>query len=573
MEKKNVYVKNLVDKMSLDQKVGALFTLGFSGFVPKSNVYKYITEYHAGGLRLSPQTRMFGSYVDPRSDSTIVQLDGDGGIKHKAPAPEGMASDYKKTLDELQEIAQNRPLSIPLHYSYDQEGGTSSDFSFEGVNRFTKPMGLRATGDKQLSYLVARALAEQSRSVGFNWMHSPVLDINSISDNPEIQIRAYSDNVDEVTEYARETARGLKDGGVIATAKHFPGRGASADDAHYKIPVIDVDKETMYARELKPYQELIDEGLLPSIMIAHSIYPAFDEEFIATVSRKILTGLLREEMGFEGVITTDSMTMASVATQYGVPEACAMSLAAGADLVLLKAENDMVPDTINLVKDYVNTGKITEEELNDKVYRVLNLKHEYGMFYNEFEPNETPEEVFAQPRLRKLSKQVAKRSVLIARQEEEALPLDKDKATLFIEQKVMGFNSGSWHSGMLTEAAVKLGAHVSYLETDYRYDDRDKERVKKDIKHFDTVVITSYFNRAKLGNKEFLEEVLADYDGKIVIVTNTPYGELSIPKNAKNVIVTFATAPDNIDVVAKTLYGEMQPEGEWPIDYKLPESE
>ena len=107
MEKKNVYVKNLVDKMSLDQKVGALFTLGFSGFVPKSNVYKYITEYHAGGLRLSPQTRMFGSYVDPRSDATIVQLDGDGGIKHKAPAPEGMASDYKETLDELQTIAQN----------------------------------------------------------------------------------------------------------------------------------------------------------------------------------------------------------------------------------------------------------------------------------------------------------------------------------------------------------------------------------------------------------------------------------------------------------------------------------
>lgn len=571
MEKKNLFVKNLVDRMNLDQKVGALFTLSFTGRVPKSNVYKYITELHAGGLRLSPQTRLFGSYVDPRSSDTIVKLDGDGGIKHKG-TPISTASEYKAILQDLQKLAQNRPLSLPLHFSFDQEGGTSADFSFSGVNIFTKPMGLVASGDKHLAYLTGKAIAEQTRSVGFNWIHSPVLDINTSPDNPEIQIRAYSDNVDVATEYARETAKGLRDGGVIATAKHFPGRGDSAVDAHYSIPVIDIDKQTMYDRELKPYQILIDEGLLPSIMIAHSIFPAFDEEYIATVSRKILTGLLREEMGFEGVITTDSMTMGSVATQYGVPEACAMSLEAGADLVLLKAENDMVEDTIELVKQYVRDGKITEAELDDKVYRVLNLKHEYGMFYGEYEISETPEEVFARPHLRQLAKQVAKRSVLVARGE-ESLPLNKEENVLFIEQKPLSFNDGRWHSGILTEAALHLGANVTYLETDYRFDERDEERVKNDIHQFDTVVITSYFNRAKLGNKAVLEEALADYKGKVIIVTNTPYQELSIPSNAENVIVSFSTGPDNAEVVAQTLYGETQPEGVWPIDYKLPEVE
>lgn len=569
MEKKNVYIKNLVDRMNLDQKVGALFTLSFTGRVPKSNVYEYITKFHAGGLRLSPQTRMFGSYVDPRSSDTIVKLDGDGGIKHKG-APISTASHYKQVLKELQSIAQNRPLSLPLHFSYDQEGGTSADFSFDGVNLFTKPMGLVASGDKKLAYLTGKAIAEQSRSVGFNWIHSPVLDINTTPDNPEIQIRAYSDNVEVATEYARETAKGLREGGVIATAKHFPGRGDSAVDAHYNIPVIDIDKETMYERELKPYQILIDEGVLPSIMIAHSIFPAFDEEYIATVSRKILTDLLRNEMGFEGVITTDSMTMGSVATQYGVPEACAMSLEAGADLVLLKAENNLVPDTINLVKQYVEEGKITAEELDDKVYRVLSLKHEFGMFYSEYEIQETPEEVFAKPHLRELAKHVAKRSVLIARGE-EALPLNKEEKVLVIEQKPLTFNDTRWHSGVLAEAVLALGANVDYLETDYRYDERDEERVKNDIHQYDTVVITSYFNRAKLGNKAVLEEALADYKGKAIIVTNTPYQELSIPANAENVIVSFSTGPDNAEVVAKTLYGETTPEGVWPIDYKLPE--
>lgn len=569
MIRENEFINSLIGRMNLEQKVGALFTLSFTGVVPKSSVYDYITKYQCGGLRLTPQTRLFGSYIDPRSDKMIVDLGVTNSIKYKAPAPVPTASEYKQVLSELQELAQSRPLSLPLHFSYDQEGGTSADFSFGGLNFFSKPMGLRATGDKKVAYLVGKAVAEQSKSVGFSWIHSPVLDINTIPNNPEIGTRAYSDNVEDVVNYSMETCRGLKEGGMITTAKHFPGRGDSAVDAHYQVPVIDVDRETMFNRELLPYIKLIEADLLPSIMIAHSIFPAFDSENIATVSRKILTGLLREEMNFKGVICTDSMTMGGVATKYGVPQACALSLMAGADLVLLKAENNLVEETINLVKTYVLEGKLSEEELNDKVYRVLSLKHEYGMFYNEAEVSATPEEVFARPDLRKLSKHVAKKTVLVARDEESYLPLKKEERTLIVEQRVSHMNDFRWHSGILYENCVKLGANVDYLETDNRYDKEDKERIQATFKGYTTVVFTNYYSRANLSNIEFIQELIEDFSGKVVVVTNTPYKELSIPQNAKSVVVTFATAPDNIEVTAGAIYGTICPEGTWPINHKL----
>ena len=250
----------------------------------------------------------------------MVQVAPKNGVKY-ATAPVCTASEYKAVLDSLQTAARKRPLSIPLHFSYDQEGGTSADFSFGGVNLFTKPMGIRAMNDPKMAYEIALAVSRQSRAVGFNWIHSPVLDVNSDPRNPEIYTRAYSDIAEEVAEYAEESCRGFQEGRMIATGKHFPGRGHSDVDAHFGVPIIDVDRDTMMRRELLPYKRLIEKDLLPSIMIAHSIFPAFDPDNIATVSKPILTGLLREELGFDGVITTDSMTMGAVATRYGVANA------------------------------------------------------------------------------------------------------------------------------------------------------------------------------------------------------------------------------------------------------------
>lgn len=568
-KKENKFVKDLIARMTLEQKIGAMLTLGFAGTVPRGHIYDFINKYHCGGLRLSCDTRVFGNYVDPKSNRSVVQVAPKNGVKY-ANAPVCTASEYKAVLDGLQAAARKRPLSIPLHFSYDQEGGTSADFSFGGVNLFPKPMGIRAMNDPKMAYEIALAVSRQSKAVGFNWIHSPVLDVNSDPRNPEIYTRAYSDDAEEVAEYAEESCRGFQEGKMIATGKHFPGRGHSDVDAHFGVPVIDVDRETMMNRELLPYKRLIEKGLLPSIMIAHSIFPAFDPDNIATVSKTILTGLLREELGFDGVITTDSMTMGAVATRYGVANACAMSLEAGADLVLMKAENELVEETISAIRSFVESGRISAEELDKKVYRILDLKYRYGLFFDQNQHEEPPESVIQDKAIVNLAKQAARRSVLVGRDKENWLPIGESEKILVVEQKVKSYNSFQWHSGILYENCLAYSRNADYQETDYTWDEKDKQTIFEMAGDYDTIVVTNYFIRGKLCNKEAIEELIekvSPIGKKVIVVTNTPYEEISIPKNAKSVVITFATSPENIRVTAGTLFGRVCPEGVWPVKY------
>jgi beta-N-acetylhexosaminidase len=563
----NRFISGVISRMDEDQKVGALLTLGFTGAVIRPHIRDAVVKYHCGGLRLTPVSRIFGSYVNPKSGKTVVDIIDTKGYKKDMPPPVLDAEQYAGLLDELAALARTRPLGLPLHFSFDQEGGTSADFNFGGVNIFPKPMGIRAAGDSNLAYAVARAIARQSKAVGFNWIHSPVLDVNTDPDNPEIYTRAYSDVAEEVADYAIRACEGFKESGMIATGKHFPGRGASAVDAHFEIPVIQVDRDTMLKRELLPYRELIKRELLPSIMIAHSIFPAFDDADIATVSKKIITGLLRDTLGFDGVITTDSMTMGGVAVRYGVANACAMALEAGADLILMKAENSLVEETFNKIKEFVKSGRISARELDKKVYRVLKAKYDYGLF-TEF-GRENPAEVIKDPGIIALSKYAARHSVKIHKAKD--LPLEKTAKILLVEQINKTPNNFFWHPGILYKKCLEYSQNIDYLETAYTFDENDRERIIEYTGGYDTVIITNFYIRGKLSNNAFIEELISKYSSeggkKIIVITNTPY-PLSMPKNCNNLIVSYATSPDNMEVCAGVLFGEISAEGVYPIAWK-----
>lgn len=566
MEKKiakprNTFVDELISRMTLEQKIGAVLTLAFTGLVPGQNVLDYVTKYHCGGLRLTPVAKAGATiqYIDPKSGAAATKSAG------HSLAPVCTAADYKATLDKLRKLAKSRPLGLPLHFSFDQEGGISSNMYF--ANTFPQPMGLRATNDPKTAYLVAKAIAEQSRAIGVHWIHSPDVDINSDARNPEIGVRAYSDKAEEVAQYAIEACKGFKDGGLIATAKHFPGRGASIVDAHYAVPTIDVDRETLYAREILPYKELIDTGLLPAIMIAHTIYPALDPDNVATVSKPIITGILREELGFEGVITTDSMTMGGIAKRYGVAQACAMALEAGADLVLMKAQNHLVEDTIAAIRSFIEEGRITMEEMDKKIYRILNTKYEYGLFHDYEQDDVDPMAVINSSKLVQLAKDVAKRSTIIARNQGNVLPLKPEEKVLVVEQKNNFYNTPKWHSGILYENCLKYSGNVTYMEVGFNWSEEEKESIKASLSSYDKIIITNYYDRASLCNKDALIELLSDTDAKIVVITSNPYEEISVPHNAKNLIVTFGDTPNNAEALAGILYGKINAEGVWPVAY------
>jgi beta-N-acetylhexosaminidase len=563
MKMENQLILDLIHQMDTDQKIGALLTLGFAGTVPGTHIYDYITKYHCGGLRLTPHARTFGSYINPKTGKSILDVRYDGGYKKGVPSPYCTASQYKQVLDELQETARKRPLGIPLHFSFDQEGSDNANFTFGGVNLFPKPMGIRSTGNSRYAFEIAKAVGQQSKAVGFSWIHSPVLDINSEPSNTEICTRAYSDDPQVVTEYAEQTCRGFKEAGMICTGKHFPGRGASAVDAHFEVPVIDCDRKTLFERDLVPYRSLIAKDLLPAIMLAHTVYPALDPDNIATVSKKIITGLLREELGFEGVITTDSMTMGGVATRYGIPNACAMALEAGADIVLMKAENNLVDETFNTIRDFVNQGRISAEELDRKVYRVLDMKYRYGLF-DISESTCTPEQIIADPEIVALSRDVALRSVLIARDRKNWLPLSPDEKALVIEQfdskKFIDYES---MPGMLYYNCLKYNRNLDYLETAYMLDEDDRKRIDARVGAYNTIILTNYTRREVLPHNALVEE-LVRAGKKVILITNTPYA-LTIPDCADCVVVTFSHAVRHIEVVAGTLFGATKPLGQWPI--------
>ena len=251
-----------------------------------------------------------------------------------------------------------------------------------------------------------------------------------------------------------------------------------------------------------------------------------------------------------------------------VSNACAMALEAGADLVLMKAETSLVDETFKKIREFISSGRISHEELDRKVYRVLNLKHDYGLF-TEF-AREDPRDVINDPGIIALSKNIARRSVMLCQGRD--LPLDKRGKILLVEQINKTPNDYFWHPAMFYRKCLSYNRNIDYLETSYTFDQSDKDRIMGNIEKYDTVIITNFYIRGKLANNEFIEGLLAKYSRKgkkIIVVANTPY-PLSVPKNCDNLIVSYATSPDNLEVCAGVLFGAITAEGTYPIAWRDP---
>ncbi len=562
---KDHFIQDIIDQMTPEEKTGALMTLGFAGVVPKPNVYEYITRLHCGGLSLSPEFRHFGSYVDPETGKKIMDIGDTSGVKYPKASPVCKPSDYRAVLDDYQRVARSRRFGIPLHLATDMEGGSSTDPLFNEFPYYPKQMGLRATGSKENAYKVAKAQGRLMRSIGLNWTYSPILDVNQNPRNPEIYTRAYSDDPDVVLDYAIESCRGFRDAGIIATGKHFPGRGRSGVDAHFAEPVLSVSANDLFDVDLLPYRGLIERNLLPTIMTAHTIFSDIDPNNFATLSRHIMTDLLRVKLGFQGVVMTDSMTMGAIVKGYGVAESCILALEAGCDTVLIKPESSMVEESYEAILKAIVDGRLPMEEIDQKLTRILSMKKAYGLFDEANDPKENPDDVAAEVELHALAREMAQDSLTIYKN--EIMPLAKDQeSTLIIEQKVKQYNLLSWHSGMFYERCRKHNPRVSYLETDLAYDETDRQEISRLVPQFDTIVLTSFFMRGNRKNLPFWEELIARHPEKnFVFVSNTPYETLSIPSEAKNVIISYSMAPEPMLNAADYLFGQAEERGEWPL--------
>ncbi|MWV42642.1 hypothetical protein GRF59_03295 [Paenibacillus sp. HJL G12] len=275
---------------------------------------------------------------------------------------------------------------IPLFLGIDQEGGVVK--RIPGGTNLPGQMALGATGDTSLAEAAGKLTGEELKALGLQVNFAPVLDINSNPDNPIIGMRSFGSKADLVSRLGLGTIKGLRQSGVIAAVKHFPGHGDTTVDSHLGMPVLTHNRERLDAVELKPFRAAIDNGV-EMIMTAHIAFPAVDNEHVislkdgssvpipATLSKKVLTGLLREELGYKGIIISDAFTMNAIAEHFGENKAVERAVSAGVDIILMPQDPAAAHQTL---VNAVNSGRIPIETIHTSVKRILELKSKYGLF-------------------------------------------------------------------------------------------------------------------------------------------------------------------------------------------------
>src|SRR5699024_4559979 len=279
--------------------------------------------------------------------------------------------------NQLQEWASETSMSIPLFSTADLEYGVNQHVT--DATAFPRQMGIAATRDLKAAKEMAGVAAQEMKATGFNWNYSPLADVNTNPNNPVIGVRSFGENTELVSDMTVAQVEGYQENGVLSTPKHFPGHGDTSEDSHHGLPAVTYDRETLEEVHLPPFQAAIYAGA-DSIMTSHVIIEAIDPELPATLSKDVLTGLLREEMGFDGIIVTDAMSMGAIDEQWGAGEAAVMAVKAGADIIMATGTLEQQKETFTALQEAYESGELSEERLDESVERILATKVRYGLF-------------------------------------------------------------------------------------------------------------------------------------------------------------------------------------------------
>ncbi|MCJ8296233.1 MAG: glycoside hydrolase family 3 protein [Colwellia sp.] len=344
-------IEQLIPTLTIEEKVGQLFVLAFAG---------QDSEY---ALNLVKNMHVGGFYLTDDNANTLNEA--------------GILSEL------LQKQAALRACDAPLLLAVDQEGAWGILTKETDLGPGNLALGM--ANDLKLTENMYQVFAEQMQAIGYNTLLSPCADVNSNPNNPIIGQRAFGEQPEHVAQHVAAAVRGINRTGNIACAKHFPGHGDTATDSHRSLPQVTKNINQLLAEDLPPFVAAIDNDV-GIIMTAHINYPAIDAQYPATLSKKILTELLKEKLGFKGLIITDSMNMWAMRKNYSPSEAAILALKAGAHLIMLSEEhyeNETTPykqiqkETINGVVAAVHSGELSLAQLDDTLKHVLCFKYQY----------------------------------------------------------------------------------------------------------------------------------------------------------------------------------------------------
>ncbi len=429
-------IRQLIDSLPLEHKVGQLFMLAFAG-PDLAYARQLVEQYQIGGFYLTDDNA-----ADPQQAAALNL--------------------------ELQKLAALRSVDAPLILGVDQEGAWSVLTKYTDTGPGNLALGV--VDDVKLTARQYQSMALQMQALGYNTVLAPCVDVNSNPDNPIIGQRSFGAEPALVSRHSSAAVTAILQTGMLACAKHFPGHGDTATDSHNGLPVVDLALSELLDTHLQPFVAAIAAGV-PLLMTSHICYPQLDAEFPATLSPLILTQLLRQQLGFDGVILTDSMNMGAMRRHYGPVEAAVQALRAGADMIMLSEEHyeNAVTDyqalqrqTIEGVIAAVRSGELAPSVIDAALQRVLLLRYQ-----------------LAEPKIRPLpdgavvAAEAARRACLVLRDQAGMLPLqqpfylacmaDPAEYAQICNSRGIGPNDAVPASSVVQEALLQAGAQVEVL--------------------------------------------------------------------------------------------------------------
>ena len=516
--------------------------------------------------QLTPQElvgQLVLSGVGERRDE-ILRLAGEGKV--------GALIFYGKDMPDPKSAAQlanefQRQSKVPVLIAADFEAGTG--FIMRGGTKLPSNMAIGATGSVDLAQKCGAVTAKEARAVGVHWIFAPVVDVNINPENPIINIRSFGSDPEEVARLSVAWISGCQSNGCLATAKHFPGHGDTSEDSHRVMPIVPHDMERMWRVELKPFQAAINAGVA-SIMTAHIHFPAIDPTpgLPATLSHKILTELLRQRMGFKGLVVTDAMAMHAIKLNFNMDEAVVMAVNAGADVVLA----DDAPSTYEALWRAVQDGKLPMERVREAARRVLEAKEWCRLHQQKFVDEAVVDEIVGCPEHQEVARLVAENSVTLLRNE-GVLPLPPQTRLLAVVAEIQRW-TGEKPSDELADLLRETFPNSIVHFVSRNPSPEEVETVTRQLTEasYDAALLC-IFPRAEAyqpesaaagGGMLALAEKLSSKLPLTVASFGSPY-PLAKFTTSKALLCAYSDCPASLQSGVKVLVGKLEAKGKLPV--------
>jgi beta-N-acetylhexosaminidase len=497
----------------------------------------YIRDLHVGGVIVTGNTT-------------------GGGVRNADPY--AMAA----LLDRLQKISR-----LPLLVGADFERGAS--MRVNSTTPWPYAMAFAAAKDYDGVAYEAAETARDARALGVSWIFAPVSDVNNNPDNPIINIRSFGENPQEVSRFVEAYIKGAHSdpkNPVLVTAKHFPGHGDTDVDSHLGLARISADRDRIESVELEPFREAIAANV-DAIMSAHLAVPALEPvEEPATVSYNILTGVLRDELKFKGIVVTDAMDMQGLAAMFDPGEASVRAILAGADVLLMPKRAE---DAINAVVAAVLKGRISRQRIDESCARVLAAKIRLGLNKKRLVNLESIAEVVGSPEAELRAQQVADRALTLVKDNKDSLPLRHPESTCLI---VLAESRRSQQGQKLLEDVTTRAPNLTSYWIDPTKSKADLDQLAAKTSTCSQIIVAAYVSvSAYRGNvalagayPDFVNELIAGKSPVTLVSLGNPYLIRSFP-NAAAYLTTYSPTPTSEDSVAKAMFGEIPIGGHLPV--------